>query len=312
MSSANYSAFPEDSEFDLQTLHLSGQSTDLFDFFEDGEDGDERLFANSRNSLDLGASLRLFANSRGSCDLEALLADSRGSAAMDFQEFDNIESSLNNMQVDAVQDNDSMRHSYSSSSSGRRSQRDRPQSPQAGKRFQMSEVSFDPPTLQPKRQTSHGDLSMASFATAPCSPMPNTNNPQLQPVSEGGYNEALRNLAESMKRTEESRRHVMMQRNMLTMAEQHAICSAKEQLQQQQQVNTPQDDQHMQQQQMQQGNTSQDDRGQGSTRSLSQSQERSSIMAAFFSGSRGTLTNGLDQSRRQLSMYMGQMNDRTI
>jgi len=278
MSSSNYhTTFPVNSQFLDAELHLSGQSAeiDLFDFvLEEGEDGDERIFSYSRGSSGLDAQ-----------------SNSRGSAAMDFQEFENLEGSLNNRRVDTIQDNETRRSSYS----GRHSQRDRSPSSQAHRGFQMNEISFDPPVQQHQRQTSHGDLPMSSYAMAQTSPTPNNNNSQLQPVvyehSEGGqyskvqYNEALRKLADSMKRTEESRRYVMMQRNMLSPAQQHAISSAKEHLQQQVVAVSPQD-------------------GQGSTRSLSPG--RSSIMAAFFSGSRGTLTNGLDQSRRQLSMYMGQ------
>mmetsp|Transcript_27428 Transcript_27428/g.58669 ORF Transcript_27428/g.58669 Transcript_27428/m.58669 type:complete len:295 (+) Transcript_27428:57-941(+) len=275
MSSSNcHTAFPDDSEFLDADLHLSGQSADLFDFIL--EEGEDALFADS--------------SSRDSSDLDALLSDSRGSAAMDFEGFENLEGSLNNTHVGAIQNNEARRSSYS----GRRSRRDRSPSPHARGRFQMmEEFSFDPPVQQHQRQTSHGDLPMSSYAMAQTSPTPNNNNSQLQPVvyehSEGGqyskvqYNEALQKLANSMKRTEESRRHVMMQRNMLTPAQQHAISSAKEQLQQQVDTVTPQDGQC-----------------QCSTRSISPGR------SFTFSGSRGTLTNGLDQSRRQLSMYMGQ------
>ena len=38
---------------------------------------------------------------------------------------------------------------------------------------------------------------------------------------------------------------------------------------------------------------------------------RSSIVDAFFAGSRSTLTNGLEQSRRQLKNYMGQVQNQT-
>ena len=34
--------------------------------------------------------------------------------------------------------------------------------------------------------------------------------------------------------------------------------------------------------------------------------------SGFFSGSRSTLTNGLEQSRMQLSLYVGQMANKTI
>ena len=82
----------------------------------------------------------------------------------------------------------------------------------------------------------------------------------------------LQKLFESMKRTEESRRHVMMHRSMLTKEQQLAIHLAKEQL------------------------AHQNERAQ----------------SGFFSGSRSTLTNGLEQSRMQLSLYVGQMANKTL
>jgi hypothetical protein len=277
-SITNYCEF-----FDAVPLHLSANGAlDDFDFIlEDDEDG-ERLFADSKNSS----------------DLEVLLSHSRGSAAMDFE---SLESSLNNMRFDAVQENESMRTSCGSNRPSRRSrQRDRSPSPQASSRnsrFQMDAVNFDPPSprqqpqLHQQRQTSHSDLSMCSYATAQSSSV------AAQPLSEAQYNEALQNLAESMKRTEESRRHVMTQRNMLTPAQQRALFSAKEQLNQRQQhqVAPPQAA-----------------NAQDSTMLRPLSPIRSSIMAAFFSGSRGTLTNGLEQSRKQLGAYMGSVNHQTM
>eukprot|EP00579_Thalassiosira_antarctica_P002406 CAMPEP_0201872564 /NCGR_PEP_ID=MMETSP0902-20130614/5247_1 /ASSEMBLY_ACC=CAM_ASM_000551 /TAXON_ID=420261 /ORGANISM="Thalassiosira antarctica, Strain CCMP982" /LENGTH=270 /DNA_ID=CAMNT_0048398877 /DNA_START=76 /DNA_END=888 /DNA_ORIENTATION=+ len=264
-------SFPNDSFLDAVPLHLSANGAlDDFDFIlEEGEDG-ERLFADSKNST----------------DLEVLLSNSRGSAAMDFE---TLESSLNNMRFDSIQENEQMRTSCGSHRPSRRSrQRDSSPSPQAGTRnprFQMNTVNFDPPS-QLLHQTSHSDLSMCSHATAQSS--------SGVPPSDAQYTEALQNLAESMKRTEESRRHVMMQRNMLTLAQQQALSSAKEELNQRQQ--------QVQQQQQHQVAPPQ---AVNSQRDLD---GRSSIMAAFFSGSRGTLTNGLEQSRKQLGMYMGSVN----
>lgn len=263
-------SFPNDSFLDAVPLHLSANGAlDDFDFIlEEGEDG-ERLFADSKNST----------------DLEVLLSNSNGSAAMDFE---TLESSLNNMRFDSIDENDQMRTSCGSLRASRRSrQRDRSPSPQAGTRnprFQMNTVNFDPPS-QLVHQTSHSDLSMCSQKTQSSSGVP---------PSEAQYTEALQNLAESMKRTEESRRHVMMQRNMLTLAQQQALSSAKEELnQRQQQVQAQQQHQVVPPQAV---NSPRDFDG------------RSSIMAAFFSGSRGTLTNGLEQSRKQLGMYMGSVN----
>jgi hypothetical protein len=96
-----------------------------------------------------------------------------------------------------------------------------------------------------------------------------------------------------MKRTEESRRQVMMQRSLLTPAQRAALEEARNrQLQAIQTealipVQTP-----------------------TSTRELSPT--RSGIVDAFFSGSRSTLTNGLEQSRRQLRNYMSQVQNQTL
>ena len=89
------------------------------------------------------------------------------------------------------------------------------------------------------------------------------------------YHQALRKLAESMKRTELSRRQLMMQR-----------------------MGGPAPG------------------SPASARSLSPvpssggGEDKSSIVAAFFSGSRGTLTDGLEQSRRHLKMYVEQVSSK--
>jgi len=88
----------------------------------------------------------------------------------------------------------------------------------------------------------------------------------------------LQKLFESMKRTEESRRHVMRHRVMLTVEQQQVIYRAKELLAHQSQIE----------------------------------RAHSPTMAAFLSGSRTTLTNGLEQSRRQLSAYVNQMANETF
>jgi len=282
-------AFPTSSEFlDSDILRLSGHSMDLFDSGFDFLDCDERIFADSTGSNSM------MPISQVSC------------ATIKEDKFENLEGSLDNMHVDvAEQDHDEiMRTSYNtrpSNGSARRSQSLRARSPipQARPRFQMNEVSFDPPTQQPRRQMSHSDLSMSSApeSSAPEGSALCSSSHSLNIVSEESqinYNEALMNLAESMKRTEESRKAVMMQRTMLTPAQQQVIYCAKEQMQQRVEV-TP----------------TQNAQGQRvNARSLSPG--NSSIMTAFFSGSRGTLTNGLDDSRRKLTTYMIQMNNQTM
>eukprot|EP00584_Thalassiosira_punctigera_P025145 CAMPEP_0172566990 /NCGR_PEP_ID=MMETSP1067-20121228/114074_1 /TAXON_ID=265564 ORGANISM="Thalassiosira punctigera, Strain Tpunct2005C2" /NCGR_SAMPLE_ID=MMETSP1067 /ASSEMBLY_ACC=CAM_ASM_000444 /LENGTH=289 /DNA_ID=CAMNT_0013358239 /DNA_START=8 /DNA_END=877 /DNA_ORIENTATION=+ len=289
MSAKSYRSSTRNNSFlDAEALHLSENGAlDDFEFLlEEGSNSGERLF-----------------DSRGSADLDALLRDSRGSAAMDF-DFEALKNSLSSMHVDAIHAGGDPAMSVnmselttSSGSSGhpvRHSHiRDRSPSPQKRseqRRFQLNAVNFDPPSdreqsqPQPQKQQHFGQ---ASHDDQPCAPS----------SSEEQYNEALQKLAESMKRTEESRKHVMMQRDMLTPAQQWALSSAKERLnrhppQQQLQVSPPDPQTH--------------------TAPRSISPGRSSIMAAFFSGSRGTLTNGLEQSRKQLSAYIGSVNHQTL
>lgn len=104
---------------------------------------------------------------------------------------------------------------------------------------------------------------------------------------EAEYNEALQSLADSMQRTEVTRRQVMLQRQILMPMQQQQT----QQVQQQVFPPPPSPQQHQ-------------------DRSISPG--RSSILNAFFSGSRCTLTNGLEQSRKQLNMYMTQMNQQTF
>ena len=108
--------------------------------------------------------------------------------------------------------------------------------------------------------------------------------------TEAKYNEALQKLADSMQRTEETRRQVMLQRQILIPMQQQGQVLAQTQRVYQRPPPSPE--------QVEGG------------RSISPG--RSSILNAFFSGSRCTLTNGLDQSRKQLSMYMTQINQQTF
>lgn len=304
----NHTAFSESGFLDSEPLHLSGNSAG-FDGFDFDLDDDE---------VDDGE--RLFADSKGSADLAVLLDDSQGSAAMDFQ-FETLESSLNDMRFSAIQENGPGERPARRRNQRRRDGSPSPLSRSCG-RIQLNAIDFDPPAAQrgsfvsaaqsasgcfggPRRQASEGDLSMLSYATAQSSPQPNPAQLAFRSVPEGGhvtedsYNEALQSLARSMKRTEETRRHVMMQRNMLTPAQQAALSSAKEQLQ-------------AQNHQVQQQATHAAPVPALPAQEVHESSQRSSIVAAFLSGSRGTLTNGLEQSRKQLSMYMGQMNNQTF
>ena len=292
-------------------LNLSGHS-DFFDFVLDDDVGDER---------------GVLANSHGSSEMEELLLSrpnsAPGSDTMDYQDFDDLSNSLSDVRsFDPTQRNDAMMtmselQSLPARRQGRRSTRNGPASrsfndgQKTKTRYALSRsLNFDPPT----KRMSHGDLSMCSYATAQsshdCPPLSSTLLPaQLEGGDEAQYSEALQKLAESMQRTEESRKFVLMQRRMLTPDQQHALNAAKEQLRQQTQL-VAQQSQPSQEKTQRCSFSSSQGGDSSTTRSLSPG--RSSIMDAFFSGSRGTLTNGLDQSRTQLGNYMGQMNQRTF
>lgn len=169
------------------------------------------------------------------------------------------------------------------------------------KRISVKDVDFDPaPALGDAQQHRHSqsDLSLCSFNTAQTSqmavdPLNSSSASALNHDEQVSYHSALASLAQSMQRTEQSRRQVMLQRSLLTPNQRVALEDARNrQLQAIQTealipVQTP-----------------------TSTRELSPT--RSSIVNAFFAGSRGTLTNGLEQSRRQLRNYMGQVQNQTL
>ncbi|KAL7499004.1 hypothetical protein ACHAWT_010053 [Skeletonema menzelii] len=164
------------------------------------------------------------------------------------------------------------------------------------KRISVKDVDFDPiPSLETQQhRNSIDDLtSLCSFNTAQTSgPLHNSSSSLLNPEEQVDYHSALASLAQSMRRTEQSRRQVMLQRSLLTPNQRVALEEARyRQLQAIQTealipVQTP------------------------TARELSPT--RSSIVDAFFAGSRSTLTNGLEQSRRQLRNYMGQVQNQTL
>lgn len=275
MNSLNpYNDFPDVSEFlDSEPLpeplHLSEQGNadadlDDFDFILEDEDGGHLLFADSK----------------GSSGFDCILA------AMECQG-EMLESSLNHMQIEAIQENEEAH--YVPSYRPRRSQRDRSPNPQAKQRFRASdEVDFDPPARdisfvqQHQRQTSHSDLSTCSYATAQSSSSAARQYSNKTQYDESQYGEALKNLAESMKRSDESRRVVaMMRRRMLSPEQRRALSAEKERLREESQRVA--------------------------------AQQESSIVANLFSGSYGgMLTNGLEQGRKQLGLYMSQVNNQTL
>mmetsp|Transcript_14722 Transcript_14722/g.21831 ORF Transcript_14722/g.21831 Transcript_14722/m.21831 type:complete len:321 (+) Transcript_14722:63-1025(+) len=262
--------------------------------------------------------------------VEHMLIDSTRTAsviisAMD-EEMHRISTSMNDLTFDPVDQHDALALSWrnslylndlgfdgsisderaslkSSLASKPRSHRGRsPAANRPRKRISVKDVDFDPtPSLNDTQQHrhSHDDLSLCSFNTAQTSqvasdPLNASSSSLLKPDGEQvNYHSALASLAQSMQRTEQSRRHVMLQISRLTPDQRAALEEARHrQLQAIQTealipVQTP-----------------------TSTRELSPT--RSSIVNAFFAGSRGTLTNGLEQSRRQLRNYMGQVQNQTL
>jgi hypothetical protein len=132
-----------------------------------------------------------------------------------------------------------------------------------------------------------------------------SSNQPRRPSEE--YSQALMKLAYSMQRTAESRKQVMLQRSLLTPDQQHALKIAKEQFRVQTELVAKKS------QQVQSNNTSSRQVCPENTSSMMTNPpiSSSSIIDAFFSGSRGSLTTGLDQSRMQLNNYMGNVHQRT-
>jgi len=132
-----------------------------------------------------------------------------------------------------------------------------------------------------------------------------SSNQPRRPSDE--YSQALMKLAYSMQRTAESRKHVMLQRSLLTPDQQHALKIAKEQFRVQTELVAQKS------QQVQSNNTSSGQVCPENTSSMMTNPpiSSSSIIDAFSSGSRGSLTTGLDQSRMQLNNYMGNVHQRT-
>eukprot|EP00585_Thalassiosira_rotula_P010052 CAMPEP_0196134444 /NCGR_PEP_ID=MMETSP0910-20130528/3351_1 /TAXON_ID=49265 /ORGANISM="Thalassiosira rotula, Strain GSO102" /LENGTH=420 /DNA_ID=CAMNT_0041394373 /DNA_START=16 /DNA_END=1278 /DNA_ORIENTATION=- len=190
---------------------------------------------------------------------------------------------------------------------------------------------------QQRDSESCSDLSMStlqSSTVAAPSPVANVDVHQHQgtdsesftfqqeeehPYTEVQYDKALQNLAESMKRTEFSRRqimmlkrtettrrHVTMARVMLSHEQQRVLHLAKMKLNQQQQQQMPQ--------QVQQGQPPQEQLQQQNP--LQRQTLSSPMVASFFSNSssatggssRSSFANTMDQGRKRISMYMGQVN----
>ena len=110
------------------------------------------------------------------------------------------------------------------------------------------------------------------------------------------YHSALESLVKTMERTQQSRQQVVYQRSLLTPQQRAALEEARYRQLQVQAIQTealiP---------------------VQTSTQSKEEMcQTRSSILNAFFAGSRPSLLGAVEQSRRQLRNYMGQVQNQTL
>jgi hypothetical protein len=301
----------DDEEPSSSLLHLSNSTDASVDILADLDDpdSDERLsllFQSTGSGSSQAADERMLIDSMKTSVISAMdeevhkMSSSMHDLSFDpVDEFDEVAFSRRNSlyleNFDRSMIVESIKASQESKTRGRSPVATRPR-----KRISVKDVDFDPiPSLETQQHRhSIDDLaSLCSFNTAQTSdPLHNSStslsllNPEEQQVS---YHSALSSLAQSMKRTEESRRQVMMQRSLLTPAQRASLEEARNrQLQAIQTealipVQTP-----------------------TSTRELSPT--RSGIVDAFFAGSRSTLTNGLEQSRRQLRNYMSQVQNQTL
>ena len=244
-------------------------------------------------------------NLEGNDDL--MLADSKTSnATMDFQFEKELSSSLNDLKFDDDLSDDEDAEPARRPPSNARASRARRSLVSKNKNFQISDnIDFDP-TL-----ANQDDISINSYTTAPMTHQVSNALPSSTSLSSMGqqsvftvdqYNEALEHLAQTMKRTEESRRQVMLQRAILTQQEEQ-----RRQAQEQAAMHAQQAMAYRRasaiRSQMQPNNFGD---------SLNNGGSSLSGAAAFLTGSSGTLTSGLAQSRRQLQMYMAQMNGQTF
>ena len=308
----NSSAFPDDSAFlDVIPLHQSIGDEELAEFEAFLDDNYDALASSGLVASHLANSAlpHSMASSRCSIALDdsdrASLFQSKNSSAMDF-EFEELAKSMENVTFSMKSDPEprpQQQHYQQeqalpapSRKSGRRRS-----SKTERKSFKLNQVNFDP--ISSKNPSSFcDDESMQSFHTAEASSVhssfntvqtsnsrslqqqrhlvsesslqtlvdnhANTSHQSSSPVvTPEKYNAALEKLAQSMKRTEESRRQVLIQRELQLKASEEDMMSGA---------------------------------------------DRSKKLAQFFSGSRSTLTSGLEQSRKQLSMYMGQVNNQTF
>mmetsp|Transcript_37154 Transcript_37154/g.80200 ORF Transcript_37154/g.80200 Transcript_37154/m.80200 type:complete len:276 (+) Transcript_37154:92-919(+) len=157
----------------------------------------------------------------------------------------------------------------------------------------------------------YSDLSMSLVSISSEAPSVNQQvfeeSASIRPYSKDQYNEALNNLAESMKRSELTRRHVMLQRDMLAPEQQRALYLAKTQLLNQQNKQVKQQTQHAQRQ------TQQTQLAQQRQQQLSFTIVNHPLVTSFFNcETRASFADKMEQRRKKIGMYMGQVNQSTL
>eukprot|EP00580_Thalassiosira_gravida_P003489 CAMPEP_0201618764 /NCGR_PEP_ID=MMETSP0492-20130828/39894_1 /ASSEMBLY_ACC=CAM_ASM_000837 /TAXON_ID=420259 /ORGANISM="Thalassiosira gravida, Strain GMp14c1" /LENGTH=249 /DNA_ID=CAMNT_0048087441 /DNA_START=236 /DNA_END=985 /DNA_ORIENTATION=+ len=215
----------------------------------------------------------------GVCEFDGLLANSIGSAGIDLK----FETIGHYNVVPSQEDEASLPTNSVDCQHSLRSKRERSPSPRPCKQqgFHMNTVNFEPPA----KRVSDSDISMSytrsSSETPSASHQVYEEPTAIHPYTKDQYTKALHNLAESMKRSEMTRRHVMMQHDMLAPEQQRALYLAKERLCRQ--------NQQVQQEQ----------------------QPSPAVVASFFHAS-GSFAEKIEESRKKIGMYMSQMNHRTL
>jgi len=185
--------------------------------------------------------------------------------------------------------------------SARRGKRGRSPSPR-----RKVQIDFDPSLLKQQQQQGQtrqrGEDSVSAISMCSMEPPPSAqcSAPSTAPATDQKcqQQQQLKKLADSMKRSEATRRAVMMQRDLLRPEERRALCLAKDLLNR----GHPMEQQRAQQQQQAQ-----------LAQHRAQQQQAQQQLSSF--GMPSFLFNGggvLEQSRKRINMYMGQVNHNTI
>jgi hypothetical protein len=204
---------PQDSDFfDVEPLPFSGVSLELeglHDMLEDSELEDNEIEVNvDEEDVDYFP----FTNFNSSYNI------------MDSTEI------LGNSRCDTIQENEKMH--CASKINAKQYPSSIPQLARCdnGHFIPINAVNFDPPTSIYVRKASHSDVSMCSYTTT------RTNSSTPAEDFDAQYCEALHSLAESMKRSEESRQYIVkIKREVLTLEQRTELSLAKTRLEKQNQ-----------------------------------------------------------------------------